>query len=213
MEHDFWHQRWASNQIGFHEPTANPLLVEHFAALALARGSRLLLSLCGKTLDIAWLLDAGYCVAGVELSELAVQQLFAELGATPHISTPNRDLKIYAADRLSLFVGDFFALPRSLLGPVDAVYDRAALVALPATMRRHYAAHLAEISAAAPQLLISFDYDQHLLSGPPFAVPAAELQALYGDRYRLQQLACQPLPGGLKGRCPADEVVWHLQPA
>lgn len=212
MDHAFWHNRWATNQIGFHEPQVNPLLVEHFTALALPPGSRLLLPLCGKTLDIAWLLAAGHRVVGVELSELAVQQLFAELGATPRIHAPNDALKAYETDNLTVFVGDIFALSRDLLGPVDAIYDRAALVALPAGMRPCYASHLTEISAGARQLLISFDYEQSRLPGPPFAVPAAELAALYGQRYRLQQLARQPLAGGLKGQCPADEVVWLLQP-
>lgn len=212
MEHAFWHDRWATNQIGFHEPQVNPLLVEHFAALALPPGSRLLLPLCGKTLDIAWLLAAGHRVVGVELSELAVQQLFAELGATPRIQVLNDALKRYETDELRVFAGDIFALSRDLLGPVDAIYDRAALVALPATMRPRYAAHLSEIGAAAPQLLISFDYEQSQLPGPPFAVLAEELAVLYGQRYQLQQLARQALAGGLKGQCPADEVVWRLRP-
>ena len=212
MEHGFWHNRWATNQIGFHEPQVNPLLVEHFAALALPPGSRLLLPLCGKTLDIAWLLAAGHRVVGVELSELAVQQLFAELGATPRIQVLSDALKRYETDELTVFVGDIFALSRDLLGPVNAIYDRAALVALPATMRPRYAAHLSEVGACAPQLLISFDYEQSQLPGPPFAVLAEELAVLYGQRYQLQQLARQALAGGLKGQCPADEVVWRLQP-
>lgn len=212
MEHSFWHDRWATNQIGFHQPAANPLLVTHCAALALPSTGRVLLPLCGKTLDIAWLLAAGYQVVGVELSELAVQQLFAELGATPCIQVLNDALQRYETDKLTVFVGDIFALNREQLGPVDAIYDRAALVALPATLRPRYASHLTAISAGARQLLISFDYEQSQLPGPPFAVLAEELSELYGRHYELQALARQPLAGGLKGQCPADEVVWLLQP-
>ena len=212
MEHSFWHDRWATNQIGFHQPAANPLLVTHCAALALPSAGRVLLPLCGKTLDIAWLLAAGYQVVGVELSELAVQQLFAELGATPCIQVLNDALQRYETDYLTVFVGDIFALNREQLGPVDAIYDRAALVALPATLRSRYASHLTAISAGARQLLISFDYEQSQLPGPPFAVLAEELSELYGQHYELQALARQPLAGGLKGQCPADEVVWLLQP-
>lgn len=212
MEHSFWHDRWATNQIGFHQPAANPLLVTHCAALALPSAGRVLLPLCGKTLDIAWLLAAGYQVVGVELSELAVQQLFAELGATPCIQVLNDALQRYETDKLTVFVGDIFALNREQLGPVDAIYDRAALVALPATLRPRYASHLTAISAGARQLLISFDYEQSQLPGPPFAVLAEELSELYGRHYELQALARQPLAGGLKGQCPADEVVWLLQP-
>ncbi|WP_374322321.1 thiopurine S-methyltransferase [Aquipseudomonas alcaligenes] len=212
MEHSFWHDRWATNQIGFHQPAANPLLVTHCAALALPSAGRVLLPLCGKTLDIAWLLAAGYQVVGVELSELAVQQLFAELGATPRIQVLNDALQRYETDNLTVFVGDIFALNREQLGPVDAIYDRAALVALPATLRPRYASHLTAISTGARQLLISFDYEQSQLPGPPFAVLAEELSELYGQHYELQALARQPLTGGLKGQCPADEVVWLLQP-
>ena len=212
MEHSFWHDRWATNQIGFHQPAANPLLVTHCAALALPSAGRVLLPLCGKTLDIAWLLAAGYRVVGVELSELAVQQLFAELGATPRIQVLNDALQRYETDKLTVFVGDIFALNRELLGSVDAIYDRAALVALPATLRPRYASHLTAISTGARQLLISFDYEQSQLPGPPFAVLAEELSELYGQHYELQALARQPLTGGLKGQCPADEVVWLLQP-
>ncbi|GAD60888.1 thiopurine S-methyltransferase [Aquipseudomonas alcaligenes] len=212
MEHSFWHDRWATNQIGFHQPAANPLLVTHCAALALPSAGRVLLPLCGKTLDIAWLLAAGYQVVGVELSELAVQQLFAELGATPRIQVLNDALQRYETDKLTVFVGDIFALSREQLGPVDAIYDRAALVALPATLRSRYASHLTAISAGARQLLISFDYEQSQLPGPPFAVLAEELSELYGQHYELQALARQSLAGGLKGQCPADEAVWLLQP-
>ena len=115
MEHSFWHDRWATNQIGFHQPAANPLLVTHCAALALPSAGRVLLPLCGKTLDIAWLLAAGYQVVGVELSELAVQQLFTELGATPHIQVLNDALQRYETDKLTVFVGDIFALSRAPL--------------------------------------------------------------------------------------------------
>lgn len=212
MEHSFWHDRWATNQIGFHQPAANPLLVTHCAALTLPCAGRVLLPLCGKTLDIAWLLAAGYRVVGVELSELAVQQLFAELGATPCIQVLNDALQRYETDKLTVFVGDIFALSREVLGSVDAIYDRAALVALPATLRPRYASHLTAISTGARQLLISFDYEQSQLPGPPFAVLAEELSELYGQHYELQALARQPLAGGLKGQCPADEVVWLLQP-
>ena len=212
MEHSFWHDRWATNQIGFHQPAANPLLVTHCAALALPSAGRVLLPLCGKTLDIAWLLAAGYQIVGVELSELAVQQLFAELGATPRIQVLNDALQRYETDNLTVFVGDIFALSREVLGSVDAIYDRAALVALPATLRPRYASHLTAISAGARQLLVSFDYEQSQLPGPPFAVLAEELSELYGQHYELQALARQPLTGGLKGQCPADEVVWLLQP-
>ena len=212
MDPDFWHARWTANQIGFHEGKPNAHLEAHLGRLGLAAGARLFLPLCGKTRDIAWLLSRGLRVAGAELSPLAVAQLFDDLGVAPEISSVG-SLEHHRAGGLDVFVGDIFALSADLLGPVDAVYDRAALVALPAPMRARYAAHMAAITAGAPQLLVCFTYDQAQAEGPPFSVPAADVRALYGAAYRPALLESRPVPGGLKGKVPAEEQAWLLEPA
>lgn len=210
MDPSFWHQRWAKNEIGFHEPKANPLLVTHFKELSLPKGSRVFVPLCGKTLDIAWLLSQGYRVAGAELSEVAITQLFADLGVEPQISTIGA-LKRYRAPDLDILVGNIFDLSGSVLGAVDAVYDRAALVALPEPMRARYTAHLTAITNRAPQLLISYVYDQRVMDGPPFSVPNEEVTRHYGRRYDVRLIASTDVPGGLKGKCAAKENVWLLR--
>jgi len=209
MDANFWHSKWERNDIGFHTSEANPLLVKYFNELSLKQGSRVFLPLCGKTLDIHWLLSKGYRVAGAELSQLAIQQLFAELGVEPTISRVG-DLDHYAAENIDIYVGDIFQLTRGVLGPVDAIYDRAALVALPEEMRHQYSAHLAEITDKAPQLLICFEYDQRLYEGPPFSVESAEVHRHYGQLYNVTHLASTDVPGGLKGKCAAKESVWLL---
>lgn len=79
MEADFWHGKWARNEIGFHRSEANPLLVAHLDSLGLKPSARIFLPLCGKTLDIGWLLSNGFQVIGAELSEAAVVQLLRSL--------------------------------------------------------------------------------------------------------------------------------------
>ncbi|MFG1361496.1 thiopurine S-methyltransferase [Xanthobacter pseudotagetidis] len=212
MDADFWHARWTANQIGFHEGKPNVHLEARLARLGLAADGRVFLPLCGKTRDIAWLLARGLRVAGAELSPLAVAQLFEELGVAPEISAAG-PLELHRAPGLDVFVGDIFALSADRLGPVDAVYDRAALVALPPSMRPPYAAHLAALAARAPQLLVCFTYDQTQAEGPPFSVAAEEVEALYGAAYRLERLDNCPVPGGLRGKVPAKENVWLLEPA
>lgn len=209
MDATFWHDRWASNEIGFHKSEANPLLVKYVDELSLAKGSRLFLPLCGKTLDIGWLLSRDYRVAGAELSAVAIEQLFAELGVTPTITTVG-SLDHYRAPQLDIFVGDIFTVTPELLGPVDAIYDRAALVALPRDMRARYAEHLMTLTGQAPQLLISFEYDQRVMEGPPFSVSNEEIREHYGQRYGIRVLTSLDVPGGLKGRCPAEEAVYLL---
>jgi len=212
MEANFWHQRWEKNEIGFHEASANALLVNHLPSLRLGPHSRVFIPLCGKTLDIHWLLSQGFRVAGAELSELAVTQLFAELNLTPEI-TQRGQLKHYRARHIDIFVGDIFDLTADMLGQVDAIYDRAALVALPAQLREKYTAHLISVSHTAPQLLICYVYEQSQLSGPPFSVEDAEVKQHYQSQYTLDLLESPEVAGGFKGRIPAQEHVWRLIPA
>ncbi len=209
MEASFWHNRWQTNQTGWHERAVNPLLVEHFPSLHVPPGGRVFVPLCGKSLDLGWLLSRGYAVAGAELSELAVTQLFAELGMEPSISNIG-PLKRFHGEKIDIFVGDIFDLSREILGPVDAVYDRAALVALPETIRPRYTARLKAITETAPQLVIGYEYDQTVVAGPPFSVTSDELRRHYSDSYTLTPLARMDVPGGLKGKCPATEHIWRL---
>ena len=209
MDASFWHNRWQTNQTGWHERDINPLLIAHFPSLNMTPGGRVFVPLCGKSLDIGWLLSRGYAVAGAELSELAVSQLFAELGIEPRITEVGKH-RLFRGEKIDIFVGDLFDLSREMLGPVDAVYDRAALVALPEPMRARYAAHLKAITTVAPQLVIGYEYDQTVVPGPPFSVTADELHRHYSNNYALTLLARVEVPGGLKGKCPATEHIWRL---
>ena len=209
MEASFWHQKWERGDIGFHKSEANPLLEVHFEKLNLEKGARVLLPLCGKTLDIAWLLARGYRVVGVELSALAIKQLFEELGLEPEIVAIGASAH-YSAKNIDIFVGDIFDMSAKYLGPVNAIYDRAALVALPADTRHKYAAHLTDLTEAAPQLLISYEYDQSRMDGPPFSVDEDEVMRLYGATYTLKPVERKNVVGGLKGKVVAAETVWLL---
>lgn len=210
MDTNFWHQRWERGEIGFHEDQVNPALVEHLGRLNLAKGARLFLPLCGKTHDIAWLLAQGYRIVGVELSFIAINELFAAMDLAPEIN-PAGKMSRYSATNIDIWVGDIFDLSNSMLGAVDAVYDRAALVALPEATRQRYAAHLAALCHGAPQLLITYEYDQGLYDGPPFSVREKELMRHYGENYQLKYLAHERIAGGFKGKVEAAIATWLLQ--
>jgi thiopurine S-methyltransferase len=210
MEASFWHERWERNQIAFHGHVPNPLLVAHFKLLSLPKGSRVFVPLCGKSLDVHWLLSNDYRVAGAELSKIAIEQLFVELGVKPTITAMGK-LSHWSADRIDIFVGDIFDLSRSDLGGVAAIYDRAALVAFPEGMRSRYAAHLMDNTDRAPQLLICFEYDQRRADGPPFSVGADEVARHYQASYECNLLATTDVAGGLRGQCPVTETVWLLK--
>lgn len=209
MEASFWHQKWARGEIGFHESETNPLLIRHFETLNVEAGGRVFLPLCGKTRDIAWLLSRGYRVVGAELSALAIEQLFAELGVEPSV-TQGTELIRYSAQGIDILVGDIFAVSAADLGACDAIYDRAALVALPAGVREQYASHLLRIAGAAPQLLVTLQYNQQQLDGPPFSVEESEVQKHYGAAYEMRSVESNAVAGGLKGKVAATETAWLL---
>lgn len=186
MQSDFWHERWENQQIGFHLDEVNKVLLKYWPRLEANKGDRVLVPLCGKTLDIIWLLQQGYQVVGVELSEIALDELAAMISAELGIAIEKHregEVHIYRGDNLLLIAGDFFALSPQQIGNIDYVYDRAALVALPPQMRVDYCRQLMLLSARAPQLLVAFSYDQERMPGPPFAVTPAEVTEHYQQEY------------------------------
>lgn len=188
MEIGFWEQRWQENQIGFHLDQVNPWLVKFWGELKLAQGNHVFVPMCGKSLDLLWLEKMGHCVTGVECSQLAVANFFAENNiAFNHIA--GADLNTYKAGNIQLLQGDFFAVNASLLTAVTAVYDRAALIALPAEMRKRYVAKLFDVLPTQTAiLLITLEYNQAVMTGPPFSVSEMEVQALYGKKYGIRKL-------------------------
>ncbi|MEM8967135.1 MAG: thiopurine S-methyltransferase [Bacteroidota bacterium] len=210
MDTDFWLNRWKSSDIGFHQGEANPLLVKYFPSLSLAKDDRVFVPMCGKTRDIAWLLSQGHTVVGVELSQLAIEQLFAELCTEPQVSHIGK-LSLYQAPNIDVFVGDIFDLSSNVLGSVDAIYDRAALVALPKEMRQRYTEHLLDITFQAPQLLIVWKYDLTQMDGPPFSISADEVRQHYAQNYQPKLVDSIDVPGKLKEVDGAQENVWLLQ--
>lgn len=189
MKKDFWLERWERNEIGFHQDEINPYLRRYWQELFPARDTRVFVPLCGKSLDMLWLRKQGCPVLGVELSAIAVQAFFEENGYAPSHTVSGKFEQCEAGD-IRILCGDFFDLQRGDLAQVNGVYDRASLVALPPEMRERYAGHLAEILPPGTQiLLVTFDYPQAEMQGPPFAVSIDEVEALYGSRASIRLLA------------------------
>lgn len=188
MRARFWHERWQQNQIGFHQDEINPYLQTYWPQLKLAAGSTVLVPLCGKSIDMLWLRAQGYLVLGIELSPIAVKDFFAEHGLEPTI-TQQGAFECWEIEGLKILLGDFFQLTAAELASCQAIYDRAALIALPPDMRLQYVAHLQHIAPSQQILLITLEYDQTITNGPPFSVPPVEVQQYYADHYQIQSLA------------------------
>lgn len=181
MKPKFWLERWQNNQIGFHQADHNPFLKEFWPRLGVADDARVFVPLCGKSLDMRWLEAQGHNVVGVELAKLAIENYF---DPEPAVNTENVDRFVcYRGERTEIYHGDFFDLSSPILEGVEAVFDRGALVALPPDMRFRYVDHMLRIVPDGCRiLLITLEYDQSMVSGPPHAVEADEIERIYGHR-------------------------------
>ncbi len=185
----YWLDRWECDDISFHQTDVNLYLNKYWPELKLAYGSKVFVPLCGKSRDMLWLNEKGHAVLGIELSKLAVQAFFQENNYTPHCET-NDKFEVFRFNDLSILYGDFFDLNKNDLATVIAVYDRASIVALPPEMRERYANHLMNILPPGTQiLLITFDYPQSEMAGPPFAVSPDEIKQLYQQHADIHLLA------------------------
>ncbi|MDN3452022.1 MULTISPECIES: thiopurine S-methyltransferase [unclassified Psychrobacter] len=221
MNPEFWQTRWQEKRIGFNQSAVNPLLVKYLSHLSVPAGGCIFVPLCGKSIDMVWLAAQGYDVMGVELVETAVQEFFAEQNIVPtvHKHTTTSTLKYYrgqlSGQTITLWVADIFALTPKDIGTIDAVYDKAALIALPADMRVRYSEHVLQLldtadKGYAPQLLITLNYDQSKRNGPPFSIDDEQIQQYYGQHYQISELASEPTSIGSTPELTVTEHVWLL---
>lgn len=215
MDAAFWHSKWDSQQIGFHLDSVNPLLIEYWSALELAADSDIFVPLCGKSLDMTFLAERGHKVLGCELSELAVTQFFEEQQLAVKVQDAGVH-KLYQFDEISIYQGDIFALRAEQTAGCRGFYDRAALIAWPEEMRDGYASKLAELSASGTRgLLVTLDYPQETLQGPPFAVSEAWVEQHLARHFDIELLSSRDVladnPRFIKKQVPwLNEAVYRL---
>jgi len=188
MDPEFWHERWTKGEIGFHQDDFNTHMQAFTDRLGLNPGEHIFVPLCGKSLDLLWLLQRGYRVSGAEISPQAVREFFSWNHIEPRI-TPIPGGELFEAEGVAIYRADFFATTFPGMPRIDAVYDRASLVALPPHMRKTYAAQmLGLIEPGVRTLLVTLDYPQHEMQGPPFAVTLDEVDTLYAAKCRVEKL-------------------------
>lgn len=217
MDFSFWHTRWQENKIGFHQAVTNPQLERFWPRLGVSPPGRVLVPLCGKSLDMVWLEKQGWDVLGVELSSVAIEAFFAENSLAANRTTEKR-FEIWQSGRITIIHGDFFDLQPEFAGAIRAVYDRAALIALPESLRARYVGHLRTLlQPACPCLLVTLEYPPHQMEGPPFSVPESEVLRLYAHDYIIDRVhkedALEPASHFRdKGVTEMTETVYLLQP-
>lgn len=215
MEKQYWQQRWQCNEIEFNQPQPNLLMQRYFPKLDVKPGDCIFVPLCGKSIDMIWLAGQGYQVIGIELSEQACKAFFKDNKLHFKVTEMN-GFTVYKSDEITLFAGDFFEFEQNLCDKIDAVYDRAALIALPPELRKRYSEHLAKLlEPDTKMLLITSSYDQREMQAPPFAVDEIEVSELFKINFEITQVYSQSvknIPDHLKakGLKHASEQVYSL---
>ena len=199
MDNQFWLDRWVEGDIGFHREEVHPELVAHWPKLGLPPRSRVLVPLCGATPDMAWIAAQNNEVIGVELSPIAVERFLMD-HRVRHITMDEMGFRTYLGGRYQLWCGDFFALPKEVFSGIDAVYDRASLVAFPDDLRPRYAAFLArQLNPGTHVLLVSLAYNSSEMNGPPFSVPQDEIEKLFSADFEITVLGTNDVITGNAG--------------
>lgn len=194
MEHQFWHQCWEKDHIGFHQDGFHPLMEQYFPAWRGGEDRGVFVPLCGKSLDMHYI-GRNNPVLGAELSEKACRDFFVEAGIRYGLTEDSRYQRLTGAN-IQLLAGDFFALTSQDLTQYPLIYDRAALIALPQAMRETYVAHLRSLYPNGGKLfLLTLEYPLAELVGPPFAVHQDEVEHLFGG-CSIAKMATLDLPDG-----------------
>ncbi len=191
MQKSYWEARWRKNKIGFHGSQPDEALTTHWPDLNLDSDSIVAAPLCGKSTDLVWLRNRGHEVYGVEFVEQACRDFFEEQGMGDALRVRNHPKgPVYSSDGITLQAADFMKLHPRDVPAATALYDRAALVALPEEMRADYAARCSRLFPELDTvLLVSFEYDSSLMSGPPFSIYGDEIRRLYGETFTVKELS------------------------
>ena len=187
MSNQRWKNKWKQDDIGFHQLHINPLLPQFWPNLNLTAGDTVLVPLCGKSLDMSWFLAEGYKVIGIELSNIAIQAFFAERNIVPTRSRHGRFIR-WQHDDIQIWCGDLFDLSEADLRGVSAIYDCAALTALPPESRIQYVRHLSTMLPADIQLLLLTTESIDTLSAEQPSAIDSEVASLFQSWFSVELL-------------------------
>lgn len=185
MEISYWQSRWRKGKTGWHMDTVYPPLPTFWDDVNIESGSRILVPLCGKSLDLGWFVDHGHTVTGIDVSAKAIHHIMQQ-----HPESFTKDsshgFTVYRSESLVLWQGDYSKLPTDEIPTQDLIYDKASIIALPPEKRLDHANKHIELCSTHTQILLqTFEYEQSEMHGPPFAVHEEELKKLFGNRFKL----------------------------
>lgn len=194
MDPSFWHEVWREDRTSFHQSEVHPELRTHATWLLGQGPHHVLVPLCGKSHDLAWLAQQGHRVLGVELSMIAIEALFDREGWSPE-PFEQEGVQGWTAGAVTILCADLLSLPTTFQPRCSRLWDRAALVALPGSMREAYVRRVRSLlTEGACGLVSTLESVPQDRGGPPFSVGQAELEHLYEGAHVARLSEQQPDP-------------------
>ncbi len=183
-----WIERWKNNDIPFHLEEVNPLLRKHLNHFNIQRGMRVLVPLCGKSVDMIFLQNLGLSVVGIEGVSLAIDQFFSHHNLDVQ-KQQHRGFDVHHTSAIDIVHADFFKLPKEYFEPFDLIYDRASIIAIDPTKRKDMINMLFRLLKPKGEMfLITVQHPDDFFSGPPFSITEHELIQLCQGLFKVECL-------------------------
>lgn len=188
-----WEKKLQNNHSPWDMPQGSPYLKNFFQYLVKGNisGKRILVPLCGATVDMAWFFKQGLTVVGIELFETPCKLFFERLSLSYEVEEKN-NVKVYSHDdRLKICQCDFFSTNCDLLGGCfDYWFDVGGLEATVPEEQQKYINQLTSLLKPVGRVLMEcFEYDMSLRRQPPHSIPTETLKVYLSDKYIIEELS------------------------
>lgn len=191
-----WSSRWNDGRIGFHRTKVTAVLIDNVKTLTKGKaGQRIVVPLCGKSLDMLWLADQGHNVVGIEAVPQACEEFFKESNLEYAVTeVPGiADGKLYKSGcgRIQIYCCDIFLLNENILGQYDVILDRGSLVAIYPEDRERYVTLMKSLLKEDGKMLlmvVEYDWNERKKKGPPRPFFRNDLDKLYSDWCEMEEI-------------------------
>lgn len=183
-----WKEKWKEGMARWHKSEVRKTLRKYLNDLTQEEPNvSILVPWCGKSLDIPWLCSEGYDVVGIELSEIAAQQLFQENNIPYSVSKEGEFVIYQAQDRkLKIITGSYYKVTPEIAGKFEAVWDVNAFgAAMPDNRQKYISVLMSLLKPKGRVLLSSWEYGEVPRDRAPFSLPCALVKELFQKKFEV----------------------------
>ena len=186
-----WLEKWKQGTTPWHKPEVDHNIQDHLKELTKGEANvSILVTWCGKSLDLLWLCQQSCDVVGVELSEIAVKQLFEE-NSVPYSTKKLGEFTLYQAEdrKLKIFLGDYYKLTPDLAGTFDTAWDNNAFGSSPPADRQKYVSVLSSLLKPKGRVLLAnWEYGKLVRDIYPYSLTSSEVKEYFKEMFDVQFL-------------------------